>query len=92
MQSSKVAVGTTHEDKPEKSPHNGWLGYVGGQHNAAGISGLPTAGPSVESPRIVEMDVPSLGRVRIRYETWSYRHRKTILWAWRATWCDKVGE
>lgn len=81
---------TAERSEPQWSAHNGWLGFVGGQQNGAGANTLPTAGPDVESPQFVQMQVPSLGLVRIRYEAWSYRHRKTAVWSWRATWCDKV--
>jgi hypothetical protein len=92
MQNPRFSATPTEESKPEWSPQRGWLGYVGGQFVGAGSNRLPTPGPEVESPQIVEMQVPSLGLVRIRYEASKHRHRKSVLWSWEATWCDKVRE
>lgn len=74
------------------TPHNGWLTYVGYEHNGLGSKTLPPPGPGVKSPQMVDMDVPDLGRVRITYEAWTYRHHKSSNWAWRATWADKIDD
>lgn len=69
--------------------HNGYLSLLSGDLVSAGSDGLPEPGPGVASPRIVEIDVPDRGRMRITYEAMQHRHYRSSHWSWRAVWADQ---
>lgn len=71
---------------------NGILARVPGEYIAAGASTLPKAGADQEGElvRLVVVEVPDLGAVRISYRLRSYRHGRSRLWHWLAVRGDVV--
>lgn len=70
-------------------PNNGILASVPGQYIAQGQLTLPSPEDRTE-PMTVELDADWVGRVRITYWPYSYRHRRNTFWAWAAKHAEKV--
>ncbi len=90
MPNKPIAKQLTGAASKEWSPRNGWMAWLHAEEQAEAAKMLPPPGPDVKSPQLVDLTVPDLGPVRVRFETWSYRAHKAHNWAWKAVWADKL--
>lgn len=66
---------------------NGILAKVPGDWISRGMQQLPPAGPELaaQAVRVVQLQVPDLGAVRITYELRSHKRARSRSWFWAAT-------
>ena len=67
---------------------NGILPQIHGDHIARAGSTLPPATADQDKHASVEIEVPGLGGVRIRYELMTSRREQSCQWFWTATYAE----
>lgn len=70
------------------SPVNGVLPFVPGDLISDAMRSLPRAAADVQSPRVVQIEVPGRGLVNITFEVASYKKAKSVYWHWVAVRAD----
>lgn len=69
---------------------NGILAKIPGALVSRGMDGFPPAGDGQAAEMQGEVDVPDIGRVRIRYRLKCSRHHKNTHWFWGACFAELV--
>jgi hypothetical protein len=70
---------------------NGILARIGGEHIARAENLLPEAGPeAIPQTPSVEIDVPDLGKVTIRFRLKSSKHGRSRNWFWSPVFAEKA--
>jgi hypothetical protein len=75
-----------------RNEKNGYLAYVGGQFISDGARQLPPPSEKEQArpERVVTIEVPDLGAVRITYRLNTHRHGKSRHWHWLAVHAEEV--
>lgn len=71
---------------------SGILAKLPGGAVAAGIHGLPTAGPTGPQELKAEVDAGWVGRVEITYRVTKFRHGKSVFYCWTGVHARTVDE
>jgi hypothetical protein len=73
------------EDCDDNDNDNGILAQIPGEYIARATNTLPPAVADQDAHAVVEMEVPGLGHVRVKFKLLSHCHRHSRHWFWTAT-------
>lgn len=84
-----LASGQTEPREPNK--YSGMLAWVTPDIRMEAARQMPPpSADEKERVRHVEVVDPHMGRVRIRFELYSYKHYRNRFWRWGAVWADVI--
>jgi hypothetical protein len=66
------------------------LATVPGQYIGEASLTLPLPETATVDEMAVEVEAAWVGKVRITYRRWKYRHQRTTRWAWSAVSAERV--